>query len=61
MEKEICIEFIGDIWLLPADIRTSLIDAQEKTTKNTRMTIILALAYSGQDEIIRGIKRYISE
>lgn len=36
-------------------------EAQEKTAQNTKMTIILALAYSGQDEIIRGIRRYISE
>lgn len=47
--------------MLPVDIRVSLMDAQEKTEKNTRMTIILALAYSGQDEIIRGLKRFISE
>ncbi len=60
-EKNICIEFVGDMWSLPGDIRVSIIDAQEKTSKNTKMTIILALAYSGQNEIIRGIKRYISE
>lgn len=61
IKKNISIQFVGDIWLLPVDIRISLMEAQEKTAQNTKMTIILALAYSGQDEIIRGIRRYISE
>ena len=60
-EKNMRIESVWDLWLLPADIRASLIDGIEKTRNNAQMTIILALAYSGQDEIIRGLRRYTSE
>ena len=60
-ERNISIDYVGDIWLLPKDIRDMLIEAQEKTEKNTKMTVILALAYSGQDEIVRGVRRYIAQ
>jgi undecaprenyl diphosphate synthase len=61
LERDVRLTSIGDIWLLPPDIRTSLIDAIEKTKNNTKMTVILAIAYSGQDEIIRGFRRAIAE
>lgn len=40
----------------------ALIHAMEQTQNPTpKMTVILALGYSGQDEIVRGVKRAISE
>lgn len=33
----------------------------DATEKYQDTTVILAIAYSGQDEIIRGVKRYILE
>lgn len=58
----IVFEAIGDLWILPPDIRTILLDAIEKTASSTlKMTVIFAIAYSGQDEIIRGVKRCIAE
>jgi undecaprenyl diphosphate synthase len=47
--------------LVPPDIRTLLLDAIEKTQNGIKMTCIFAIAYSGQDEIIRGIKRLLAE
>jgi undecaprenyl diphosphate synthase len=60
LEKNIKLESVGDLWLVPPDIRTNLLDAIEKTKNGTKMTIILAIAYSGQDEIIRAFRQYIA-
>ena len=62
MQKE-SIKFatVGDLWLLPADVRTVLLDAIDATNEGTAMTFILAFAYSGQDEIVRATKRCLSE
>lgn len=58
----IVFEAVGDFWILPPDIRTILLDAIEKTASSTpKMTVIFAIAYSGQDEIVRGVKRCIAE
>jgi undecaprenyl diphosphate synthase len=54
-------EIIGDLWLVPSSVRTILLDAIEATKSGDKMTFILAIAYSGQDEIIRAVKRVIAE
>lgn len=61
LSNSICLDVVGDLWLVPADIRTLLLEAIEKTKNGTKMTCIFAIAYSGQDEIVRGIKRTIAE
>ena len=48
---------IGDRARLPASVRTVLEETIELTRNNQRMTVILALSYSGRDEIIRMAKR----
>jgi undecaprenyl diphosphate synthase len=55
------LEIIGDLWLVPASIRTLLLDAMEATKTWTQMTFVLAIAYSWQDEIVRAVKRCIAE
>jgi undecaprenyl diphosphate synthase len=60
-EKSIKFETVGDLWLLPADIRTLLIDATQSTETGSTMTFVLAFAYSGQDEIVRAVKRCMQE
>jgi undecaprenyl diphosphate synthase len=60
-EKSIKFETIGDLWLLPDDVRNLLFEATESTKEGTAMTFILAFAYGGQDEIVRGVKRCILE
>lgn len=58
----IVLEAIGDFWILPPDIRQIILGAIEKTACETpKMTVVLAIGYSGQDEIIRGVKRCIAE
>ena len=47
---------IGDRSRLPANVRTILEKVIELTRENQRMTVILALSYSGRDEIVRMAK-----
>lgn len=61
ISNSIRLDIVGDLWLVPPDIRSLLLDAIDRTKSGTRMTCIFAIAYSGQDEIIRGIKRAIAE
>ncbi len=61
LENSIRLEIIGDLWLIPSDVRTLLLDAIERTRDGKKMTAIFAIAYSGQDEIVRWVKRALAE
>lgn len=61
IEKSVRLDIVGDLWLVPSDIRTLLLDSIERTKNGAQMTCIFAIGYSGQDEIVRGIKRVIAE
>lgn len=53
-------ETIGDIEKLPETSQTILKSVKQKTSQNTGMVLIVALVYSGQDEIVRAIKKAAS-
>lgn len=48
---------VGDRDRLPPGVRRTLEDVIELTRNNQRMTVILALSYSGRDEIVRMTKK----
>ncbi len=48
---------IGNSEMLPQEVREELDEAFEKTCKNTKMTLNLALSYSGRWELTNAIKR----
>ena len=48
---------IGDRSRLPPGVKAALNETIELTRNNQRMTVILALSYSGRDEIVRMAKR----
>src|SRR5262250_938405 len=52
---------IGDRSRLPPGVRRTLEDVIELTRDNKRMTVILALSYSGRNEIVRMVKRLASD
>lgn len=58
---KINLKVVGDLWLLPVDVREILLNAIDETVDGDAMTFILAIAYGGQDEIIRGIRRFVAE
>jgi undecaprenyl diphosphate synthase len=52
---------IGDRGRLPAGVRRTLEDVIALTRENRRMTVILALSYSGRDEIVRMVKKVATD
>lgn len=60
-QKSITLQVVWDLWLLPTDVRQILFDAMDSTAGWEAMIFILAIAYGGQDEIIRGIRRFVAE
>jgi undecaprenyl diphosphate synthase len=47
---------VGDRFRLPANVRAILEKVIELTRDNKRMTVVLALSYSGRDEIVRMVR-----
>lgn len=56
-ENGVRLRAIGDISRLPEKSRTTLLQAIEDTSKNARMTLILALNYSAKWEIVEAAKK----
>lgn len=52
---------MGDRSRLPASVKAALEETIELTRNNQRMTVVLALSYSGRDEIVRMAKRLAQE
>ena len=61
IRESVRFDIVGDLWLVPADVRTLLLESIERTKEGTKMTCVFAIAYSGQDEIVRGIRRVLAE
>ncbi len=55
--KGVRLQVIGDVESLPAMCQRELDEAMEITKDNTRVTLILALSYSGRQEITRAARR----
>jgi len=52
---------VGETWLLPTGVRTSLERAISATSGNAEMTLTLGLSYAGRNEIVRAAKRLAEE
>jgi undecaprenyl diphosphate synthase len=52
---------IGDTASLPKSCRKELSEAMEITQNNTRMTLVLALSYSGRWDITQAVRKIASE
>jgi undecaprenyl diphosphate synthase len=50
------IRFIGEHTRIPAPIRTMMQEAEQLTAHNTRITLILAISYGGQQEIALAVQ-----
>ena len=61
MNNNIRLCTIGDINKLPSKAQKELQEAITKTKDNTRMTLVLALSYSGREEIINAVKNIIKD
>jgi undecaprenyl diphosphate synthase len=52
---------VGDRERLPPNVRRALENVIDLTRDNRRMTVVLALSYSGRDEILRMVKKLARE
>jgi len=59
MSSNVRLQAIGNLATLPEECRNELTDAIEKTRKNTGLTVVLALSYSGRWEIVNAVKKII--
>ncbi len=61
MENDIRLTTIGDVKSLPKEVQKELYEAVDKTNNNKRMTLNLALSYSGRWEILKAVKEIVQE
>ncbi len=56
MAEDIRLRVIGNISLLPVEVREVLEDTIKRTAENSRLVLTLALSYGARDEILRAVK-----
>ncbi len=56
MKNNVRLKTIGNLATMPENVRKKLNATIEKTSKNTGLTLILALSYSSQWEIVNAVK-----
>ena len=61
MKNDICLNAIGNLSQLPKKCEQELEQAIEKTKNNKRMTLILAMSYSGRWEIVNAVNKILKE
>ncbi len=61
MEKNIRIRVVGNRTLLPPDVLAAVLSAEERTAKNTALSVQIALSYGGRDEILRAARALCRE
>ena len=59
MKNDIKLMAIGDINKIPKSAKNKLDSVIEKTKKNSKMSLILAISYSGRWEILNAVKKII--
>lgn len=57
LKKGVVFRTIGEAWRLPEDIQTLLKEVAAESAGNKGMNLVLALSYSGRNEILRVIKK----
>ncbi|OGX83687.1 di-trans,poly-cis-decaprenylcistransferase [Hymenobacter lapidarius] len=61
LKNSIRLESIGDIAALPKNCQRELAEAKELTKAGTRMTLVLALSYSGRWDLTQASKRMTAD
>lgn len=61
MNNNIAFRVIGDMGRLPEAVRTRLEQCIQRTSANTRMTMVIALSYSSKWEITQAVRQIASE
>lgn len=61
MENNVRLQFIGSVDSLPSKVLKKLHESVEKTSRNTGLTLVLALSYSSRWEIVEAVKSIASQ
>lgn len=61
MKNNVRMRLIGDIQRLPEEVRTSVLNLQERTAQNSGMTMVIALSYSARWEITEAMRNMANE
>lgn len=56
-EKDVCIRFIGERYMLASDIVDKMAKIEEDTANNKSMTLCIALSYGSRQEILNAVKK----
>ncbi|MFN3505003.1 MAG: isoprenyl transferase [Caldimicrobium sp.] len=57
LENEIRLKVIGDREDFPEELQKKILEVEEKTSSFQKLTLVLALSYSGRAEIIKAVKK----
>ena len=57
MKNNVCFRVIGEIERLPESVQKRLHECMERTAKNDKMTMVIALSYSSRWEITEAVKK----
>lgn len=60
-QNDIRVKIIGDYTRFGPDLVIMLEDAIARTANNRRMTMVIALNYGAQDEIVRAVRKLVAE
>src|SRR5215831_8381866 len=60
-KNNIRIRFIGDLQQLASELRTRMRAAEERTARNTALTVLIAMAYGGRWDIVQAARSLVSE
>jgi undecaprenyl diphosphate synthase len=60
-EAGVRLAVIGDLTKFPSDIQQGVSEWLKKTANNTALTVVFALNYGGRDELVRGVKKIVSQ
>ena len=61
MKNNVRLLTIGDLGMLPEDVRLKLQSAIDRTSKNKGLSLVLALSYSSKWEIIKAVREIASD
>jgi undecaprenyl diphosphate synthase len=60
-KNNVCLQAIGDLESMPAEVQQNLAGAIGKTSGNTGLRLVLALSYSGRWELVEAMRKMADE
>ena len=61
MKKGVKLNAIGELTKFPKDIQEGMDEWKERTKNNTAITVTFALNYGGRDEILRAVRKLVTD